>query len=171
MNNHNLSPDTLQRLGPRLRAIGSYEVGCDADGLDIHWVQPTSLGDLGFRVDVIFANDTDSGHFDPDEQMLTLWDRFSADIDQHAALLRQEMLRVYRTNQSYFVEQDEFPPDLPDTEVLKLLRGTILLQRHEERGKIEYWLSVSIAALWNGEHAWDFEYDADTHSFSEPSKG
>ena len=40
---------------------------------------------------------------------------------------------------------------------MKLVRGTITLKRHEEDGEVNYWLDVSFAARWDGEHAWEFE--------------
>lgn len=141
------------------------------DGVDIEWERPTGLPDLGFRVQVAFIIDTDAGHLDPDDRMFALWDRFLAGIDRHAAFFRRVIVAVYRENQADFIEQDEFPADLSDAEVMRLVCGTITLKRHEEGDEMNYWLDMSFAAKWDGEHAWEFEYDEAANSFGEPSKG
>lgn len=166
-----ISPDALQWFGPRLAAIGPYELSVGPDGTEIEWERPTGLPALGFRARVAFVIDTDAGHRDPDERMFALWDRFLAGVERHAAVFRREMVAAYRAAQSHSIEQDEFPPGLTDAEVLGLVRGTITVKRHEEDGEVGYWVDVSFAARWDGEHAWEFEYDEAADSFGEPSKG
>ena len=89
-----LSPEALERFGPRLSAIGPYELSAGEDGVDIEWERPTGLPDLGFRVEVAFIIDTDAGHLDPDERMFALWDRFLSGIERHADFFRREMVAV-----------------------------------------------------------------------------
>lgn len=166
-----VSPETLQRFGPRLDAIGPYRMSVADDGVDIEWERPAGLPDVGFRIQVEFISDTDAGNLELDERMFALWDRFLAGFERHAAYFRREMIGVYRENEADLVADGEFPPNLPDTEVLKLIRGTVTVKRHEEDGAVDHWLDVSFAAGWDGEHAWDFEYDEAADSFGEPSKG
>ncbi len=165
-----VSPGAMERFGLRMSAIGPYKMSVGDDGVDIEWERPTGLPDLGFRVQVAFATETDSGNLDPDEQMFALWDRVAAGIDRHADHFRRKMVAVYRENQSYFIEQDEFPGDLSDAAIMKLVRSTITVNRHEEDGEVSYWLDASFAARWDGEHAWEFEYDEATDSFGESSR-
>ena len=166
-----VSPDALQRFGPRLAAIGPYELSVGRDGTEIEWERPAGLAAVGFRARVAFVIDTDAGRLDPDERMFALWDRFLAGAERHAAVFRRAMVAVYRADQPHLIEQDEFPPGLTDAEVLERVRGTITVKRHEEDGEVSYWLDVSFAAGWDGEHAWDFDYDEATDSFAGPSRG
>jgi hypothetical protein len=129
------SAEALQRFGPRLDAIGPYEMSAGEDGVEFEWPRPTGLPDLGFRAEVTFVIDTDAGRLDPDEWMFELWDRFVAGLARHAAFFRRELVAAYRADQPYLAEQNEFPPDLPDAEVLRLVRGTFTVKRHEEDGE------------------------------------
>lgn len=166
-----VSPDALERFGPRLSAIGPHKLSVGDDGVDIEWERPAGLPDFGFRLQVAFSIDTDAGNLDPNERMFALWDRFAAGIDRHAGHFRREMVAAYRESQPDFIEQDEFPAELSDAAIMGLVRGTITVKRHEEGAGVSYWLDVSFAARWDGEHAWEFEYDEAADSFGESSKG
>jgi hypothetical protein len=166
-----VSAETLEKFGPRLGAIGPYQMAVADDGVDVEWERPTGLPDVGFRVEVEFIVETDAGNLEPDERMFALWDRFLAGMERHAAFFRRAMIAVYRENEADLVQYDGFAPNLPDEEVLKMIRGIVIVKRLEEDGQVDHWLDVSFAAHWDGEHAWDFEYDESADSFGEPSKG
>jgi hypothetical protein len=54
---------------------------------------------------------------------------------------------------------------------MKLLRATVLVRRSEYEGETYHDLSVSFAAEWDGQHAWQFDYDEEARAFDEASKG
>ena len=160
-----VSPEALRRFGRCFDAIGPWKLTAAEDGVDIEWDNPTGLPDLGFRLEVKFIIESEEGNLDPDERMLALWDRFVEGLPRHAEHFRKELVACYRENQPWFVEQDQFPPDLPDADILHMVRGTVTLRRQEYEGEVCYDLDVSFAARWDGEHAYEFEYDPEADSF------
>lgn len=167
-----LSVEVLARLRPRFDAIGPWQAHAADDGSLIEWENPPALAALGCRAAVEFEVETETGDRDPDERMLDLWDQFYRHWERHAADLRREMVGVFRENQPHFfpVEREQYPADLPDDAIMQLVRATVRVQRLEDDDETLYDLTVSFAAAWDGEHSWDFDYDADAGTLVAPWK-
>ena len=126
-----VTPQVLESLRPRFDAIGPWRIATADDGVDIEWDQPPALADLGFRVELEFIVETESGNLDPDDRMLDLWQRFYEGRHRHAAHFREHLVALYREHQPSLIEQDRFPADLSDEEVMRMVRGTVTIRRQE----------------------------------------
>jgi hypothetical protein len=168
-----LPPEALDRLRPRFDTIGPWQLHVSAHGSLVEWDRPPALAALGCPAGLQLETDAETGNLAPDERMLDLWGAFVRDLQRHAAQFRSEMAAVFREAWPYLLpsEQERWPADLPDGEVMKLLRATVRVHRSEHEGETYHDLSVSFAAAWDGQHSWQFDYDEEADSFGEPSKG
>src|SRR5262245_11741081 len=142
-----LPPEALDRLRPRLDAIGPWQLHLSDNGVLIEWDRPLALAALGCPAGLELETDTETGDLAPDEGMLDLLEAPLRGLERHAAGFRREMAEAFREAWPELLpsEQQRWPADLPDGEVMKLLRATVLVRRSEYEGETYRDLSVSFA--------------------------
>ena len=141
-------PQVLRLPDPRLAQIGAYFT--DPEMREYRWNSPAELEKGPVKFELVFR--LESGLFEPDQQMLAIWNTYRA---RHPVLLadyRRLILEHYGCCHSVDEPNDEEVFD-------QVNGGTITISRDEEAGERQYLVDVSFDVDWELEHPVGYALD------------
>jgi len=152
----------------RLAAIGPFQI--EERGRRIVWENVGQLK-LDFAAfDLVFEMDEDAERgrkpdLTPDDAMFDLWENYCKVHPTLAATFRKELIGHYRAYARFFsdtYESDEFPTDLPETEILGMVGDAqMTFRRMIHERKPVYETAVTFDIEWEDEHGFELVIDRD----------
>ncbi len=155
-----------EKYAAQLAAIGGWTDKSDRYELELHWPTPKDLSGGSIAFDLVFRIDSVSGNFDPDHRMFALWQRYSPRHPPHLPDFQKRIVDRYRETDFLDWDEEHYPADLSEADILRLVLGRIEVSRTEYKREVDYSLKVGFFFRWDEEHGYHFlEYDEETDRF------
>jgi hypothetical protein len=131
-----------QKYYPQMAAMGQWTDKSDRYSLDLRWPAPKALAGNSIAFDLVFLVESESGDFDPDDRLFALWECYRPRHPGHVPDFQKRIVTLYRET-DFLTPWDlkQYPPDLPESDVLRMVRGRIEVSRREFKEDLDLFVA------------------------------